>query len=150
MCTVCAESFDHEANDEWGNCHGYYFCGDCWEQHEDSGCTRSDCPFNVIRREEEREEADVEETKEEGNKEEVCVVRIVPILTVDCMMLDLCCAVQDTSMPLDVIVSRIDAVPSTLRKAIDDAREWARANNGMICITGSLYLAGEALQLLRD
>ena len=45
---------------EWGCCHGYYQCHDCWDEHEHGGCTRPDCPFNVIRAEEAAEAAAAE------------------------------------------------------------------------------------------
>lgn len=39
-----------------------------------------------------------------------------------------------------------DAKASTLDEAIAQAREWAAANDAAVCITGSLYLAGEVLE----
>jgi len=48
ICEGCGAPFALASHGEWGNCHGYYYCGtdkDCWGEHEDD-CTRSDCPFN--------------------------------------------------------------------------------------------------------
>jgi dihydrofolate synthase/folylpolyglutamate synthase len=42
-----------------------------------------------------------------------------------------------------------DAKPSTLDEALPQAREWAAANRAAVCITGSLYLAGEVLDCRR-
>ncbi len=45
-----------------------------------------------------------------------------------------CAAIQGTGTP---------ATATTLSAALVDAREWAKKENGAICIAGSLYLAGE-------
>ena len=42
-CARCGEVFSRE-EDCWGSCHGYYECGDCWENHKDR-CSRRDCGF---------------------------------------------------------------------------------------------------------
>ena len=39
-----------------------------------------------------------------------------------------------------------EVIASTLVAAMKDAREWALANDGAVCIAGSLFLAGEVLQ----
>ncbi|MBU4429192.1 MAG: bifunctional folylpolyglutamate synthase/dihydrofolate synthase, partial [Verrucomicrobia bacterium] len=36
---------------------------------------------------------------------------------------------------------------STVQRAIEEATDWAQKNQGAICVTGSLFLAGEALEL---
>ncbi len=41
----------------------------------------------------------------------------------------------------------MDAVASELPVALDAARKWAKAEDGVVCIAGSLYLAGEVLAL---
>lgn len=38
--------------------------------------------------------------------------------------------------------------PLSLRAAIEDARDWASRENGIVCVAGSIYLAGELLELL--
>ncbi len=39
-------------------------------------------------------------------------------------------------------------VVADLGEALDAARAWAKANGGLVCIAGSLYLAGEVLEIL--
>lgn len=41
-----------------------------------------------------------------------------------------------------------DVAGADLKGALESAKEWARANDGFVCIAGSLYLAGEVLELL--
>lgn len=41
------------------------------------------------------------------------------------------------------------AVASTLPEALEEAKSWARDNDGAVCIAGSLYLAGEVLDKVR-
>jgi len=36
----------------------------------------------------------------------------------------------------------------TLAEAVRDAREWAMENDGVVCMSGSLYLAGEVMRLV--
>lgn len=43
-----------------------------------------------------------------------------------------------------------DAKASSLDEALPQAREWAAANQAAVCITGSLYLAGEVLERFAD
>jgi len=59
---------------------------------------------------------------------------------------------NDRSMSPDTIVSAgrnlgCEASQSMLAKALDESAEWAAGNEGIVCVTGSLFLAGEALQL---
>ena len=58
---------------------------------------------------------------------------------------------HDRAMPLSFELQQahaagIEAVPVKFSEAVEDAKRWATAHNGMICISGSLYLAGEALR----
>jgi dihydrofolate synthase/folylpolyglutamate synthase len=43
--------------------------------------------------------------------------------------------------------SGLDASESDLQAALRESREWALADGGVVCIAGSLYLAGEVLAL---
>lgn len=59
------------------------------------------------------------------------------------------------AMPLDEVISAarqcgLEPKPMNLKQAIREAQAWAREHGGIVCVTGSLYLAGEALQILRD
>ena len=53
--------------------------------------------------------------------------------------------------PADVVKKlrafRVETTPAALADALREAREWARANDGFVCVCGSLYLAGEVLKL---
>jgi dihydrofolate synthase/folylpolyglutamate synthase len=56
------------------------------------------------------------------------------------------------AMPLDQMVGSarsagLDTTASRLEDALRETEEWARGCKGMVCVTGSLYLAGEALRL---
>ncbi|MFH0908642.1 MAG: folylpolyglutamate synthase/dihydrofolate synthase family protein [bacterium] len=41
----------------------------------------------------------------------------------------------------------LDPVAVPVAQAVQDAKNWASEHDGIVCITGSLYLAGEVLQL---
>lgn len=59
------------------------------------------------------------------------------------------------AMPLSDVVMGIraaglEASPVSLKDALREANAWAMEHRGLVCVTGSLYLAGEALHLLKD
>jgi dihydrofolate synthase/folylpolyglutamate synthase len=43
--------------------------------------------------------------------------------------------------------ARLEAAAATLPQALDQAADWARREGGALCVTGSLFLAGEILEL---
>jgi dihydrofolate synthase/folylpolyglutamate synthase len=56
----------------------------------------------------------------------------------------------ERALPLDQVVAAgrtagLDPTPAALDRAVTDATRWARENGGVVCITGSLYLAGAEL-----
>lgn len=60
----------------------------------------------------------------------------------------------ERAMAMDEMVAGIRSAgiepsPTTFDHALAEARDWARQHNGLICITGSLYLAGAALRALK-
>ena len=46
QCSRCHKPFRQASHGQWGYCHGYGHCSDCWGEHQDY-CTRPDCPFLV-------------------------------------------------------------------------------------------------------
>lgn len=60
----------------------------------------------------------------------------------------------DRNMPSSELLSALAGVvpesssSDTIEEALEEARNWALAKNGGICITGSLFLAGEMMRLL--
>ncbi len=65
---------------------------------------------------------------------------LVPIHTERAMSLN--------DMTVAARAAGLNPTPATLAQAIREATDWAGANNGIVCITGSFYLAAEALDLL--
>ena len=41
----------------------------------------------------------------------------------------------------------IEAVDLDLGAALDEARAWARTENGVVCVAGSLFLVGDVLKI---
>ncbi len=59
---------------------------------------------------------------------------------------------SDRSLPPEIVAAKArslgwDAEESTVLRALQDAAEWAGGQGGVICITGSFFLAGEVLEI---
>ncbi len=59
---------------------------------------------------------------------------------------------SDRSLPPEIVANKSKAIgwdtkQTTVRIAVEEASSWARAEGGVVCITGSLFLAGETLEL---
>jgi dihydrofolate synthase/folylpolyglutamate synthase len=57
----------------------------------------------------------------------------------------------ERNMPADTILAAgrsagLECVTATLPDALNAARDWARDEQGVVCLTGSLFLVGEALE----
>ncbi len=62
---------------------------------------------------------------------------------------------NERNMPPEMILNAatsvgIPSVAATLPQAIQEAEEWAIVDNGIVCITGSLFLIGEVLGFLGE
>lgn len=62
---------------------------------------------------------------------------------------------NERNMPTELVLNAATAVglPATtapLSKAMQQAESWAKAENGIVCITGSLFLVGEVLGTVTD